>query len=273
MSEPVATTYLGSATVLIESLGLRILTDPVLDAAGTAWQLNKRLASPSLAYVNQQGAALPVSALPPIDLVLLSHDQHRDNLDRAGLELARRAGQVITTPAGAQRLVARGLTQVRGLEPGESIEVPIRDGHDGPLRVTATPARHGRNGTRWITGDVIGFMLRHPRWGRTYITGDTVWFDGLEALRSSEPLDRMFVHLGAARFGRGWLRCLHWSMSVQEAVRLTNTLQPRRVVPIHFEGWSHFTEGRAEVARAFAHAGLADRLVWLPRGERVAQLG
>jgi L-ascorbate metabolism protein UlaG (beta-lactamase superfamily) len=273
MSESVATTYLGSATVLIEALGLRILTDPVLDAAGTTWQLNRRLALPSLAYINQQGAALPASALPPIDLVLLSHDQHRDNLDSAGLALARTARQVITTRAGARRLADRGLTQVRGLEPGESIEVPSRDGHGAPLHVTATPARHGRSGTQWIAGDVIGFMLRHRRWGCTYITGDTVWFDGLEALRSSEPLDRMFVHLGAARFGRGLLRCLHWSMNVAETVRLTQALQPRQVVPIHFEGWSHFTEGRDEVEQAFAQAGLTDRLVWLPRGERVTQGG
>jgi L-ascorbate metabolism protein UlaG (beta-lactamase superfamily) len=97
--------------------------------------------------------------------------------------------------------------------------------------------------------------------------------DGLEALRSSEPLDRMFVHLGAARFGRGLRRCLHWSMNVAEAVRLTQALQPQQAVPIHFEGWSHFTEGREEVEQAFAQAGLADRLVWLPRGERVTQVG
>jgi L-ascorbate metabolism protein UlaG (beta-lactamase superfamily) len=263
-------TYIGSATVLFEALGLRIVTDPVLDAAGTTWHLDKRLARPSLAYTNQLGPGLGADALATIDLVLLSHDQHRDNLDRAGLALARRAKQVITTRAGARRLAARGLTQVVGLDPGESIEVPSRN---GPLLVTATPARHGRTGTRWIAGEVIGFMLRHPRWGRTYVTGDTVWFDGLQALRSSEPLDRVFVHLGAARFGRGWLRrCFHWSMSVEEAVRLTQTLRPRWVVPIHFEGWSHFTEGQAEIRRAFEQAGLADRLEWLPRGQRVAQL-
>ncbi len=142
---------------------------------------------------------------------------------------------------------------------------------DGPLLVTATPARHGRTGTQGIGGAVIGFMPRHPRWGRTGVTGDTVRFDGLRALRSPEPLDRVFVHLGAARFGRGWLRrCLHWSMSVDEAVRLTQTLEPRWVVAIHSEGWSHFTEGQADIERAFGQAGLADRLQGLPRGQRVA---
>jgi L-ascorbate metabolism protein UlaG (beta-lactamase superfamily) len=273
MSEALATaprftTYLGSATVLFETLGLRILTDPVLDAAGTTWQLNKRLAAPSLSYANQLGAALPAGALGPIDLVLLSHDQHRDNLDRAGLEVARAAGLVLTTRAGAQRLAARGLERVRGLAPGESVHVPCRDGE---LLVTATPARHGRTGTGWIAGDVIGFILRHPQWGLIYITGDTVWFEGLRELCQYGAPDRLFVHLGAARFGRGWLRrCFHWSMSVEEALRLTEALQPRRVVPIHFEGWSHYTEGAAEVTRAFERAGLAERLLWLPRGQRVA---
>jgi L-ascorbate metabolism protein UlaG (beta-lactamase superfamily) len=261
-------TYLGSATVLIEALGLRILTDPVLDPPGTTWQLNKRLASPSLRYGNTFGAAGDAASLAPIDLVLLSHDQHRDNLDRAGLELARSARRVITTCAGARRLADRGLSQAVGLAPGESVEVPCEN---GSLRVTATPARHGRSGTGWIAGEVIGFMLWHPRWGRTYITGDTVWFDALRGLSPPGEIDQMFVHLGAARFGRGWLRsCFHWSMSVDEAVCLTEALRPRHVVPIHFEGWSHFTEGAEEVARAFAKAGLDERLLWLPRGHRIA---
>jgi hypothetical protein len=43
-----------------------------------------------------------------------------------------------------------------------------------------------------------------------------------------------------------------------------------RVVPIHYEGWAHFTEGREAIERAFANAGLSDRLIWLKAGEAVA---
>jgi hypothetical protein len=34
------------------------------------------------------------------------------------------------------------------------------------------------------------------------------------------------------------------------------------VIPLHFEGWEHFSESRADVERAFAAAGLSDRLQW-----------
>ena len=43
-------------------------------------------------------------------------------------------------------------------------------------------------------------------------------------------------------------------------------LDARRVVPVHSEGWLHFTEGPGTVHRAFAEAGLGDRLTVLPIG-------
>ena len=75
-----------------------------------------------------------------IDLVLLSHDHHFDNLDRAGRAMLGRAGRVFTTPVAAERLGGNAV----GLAPWQSRDVPTRDG--GILRVTGTPARHGPEG-------------------------------------------------------------------------------------------------------------------------------
>jgi len=41
-------------------------------------------------------------------------------------------------------------------------------------------------------------------------------------------------------------------------------------VPIHYEGWSHLTEGRAEIERAFRAAGQEHRLRFLPPGQTVS---
>jgi L-ascorbate metabolism protein UlaG (beta-lactamase superfamily) len=84
--------------------------------------------------------------LAPIDAVLLSHDHHGDNLDAAGRALLPSAGAVVTTAPGARRL---GLG-ARGLAPWGTtvLEAPDRP----PIRVTATPARHGPPLSRPLAG-------------------------------------------------------------------------------------------------------------------------
>ncbi len=258
-------TYVGSATVLLEVPGLRMVTDPVFDPPGASWRLNRRLDGPAWRYGALTPPALTPAQVDAVDVVLLSHDQHRDNLDRAGLEVARRAGCVLTTPLGALRLRARGVPHARGLEAGEHVDFA-----SAGVRVTAVPARHGRAGTNWLAGPVTGFLVEGPAAQRLYVTGDTVWFDGLAAVGRYGPIDTLFVHLGAARFGSGLLRrCAHWSFDAREAVRLVQALEPRSVVPIHMDGWSHFTQGLEELCSALRAVDLAQVLKPLPRGQTV----
>jgi hypothetical protein len=42
-----------------------------------------------------------------------------------------------------------------------------------------------------------------------------------------------------------------------------------KIMPLHFEGWARFSEGRDVIERVFAEAGLADRLIWGVPGRRV----
>src|SRR5512140_1238779 len=100
-------TYVGGPTALIEVGGLRILTDPTFDPAGGEY----RAASYSLHKT--QGPAVARETVGPIDVVLLSHDHHFDNLDTAGRELLGRVDTVLTTTAGAERLGGRAT----GLQP------------------------------------------------------------------------------------------------------------------------------------------------------------
>jgi L-ascorbate metabolism protein UlaG (beta-lactamase superfamily) len=261
-------TFLGSATVLIEIAGLRLLTDPVFDAPGKKWVIGHSPLSGELSYTALQAPALAAEAVGPLDAVLLSHDQHKDNLDRAGLELARGSGTVLTTTLAARRLARQGLSNLCGLAPGDSRMLPTRE---GPLCVTATPARHGPWGLGPIVGPVVGFLLEHAALpgGRLWITGDTRWFAGLRALKPRVRGGLVLPHLGAGRFGHGALRrWLRVSMDAGDALTLARELEPRRLLPIHFEGWSHFSEGAATVAAAFAAAGIEEQIQWLERGVR-----
>jgi len=255
-------THVGTATVVLDLAGTSIVTDPVLDPAGSRYPLARGRLSDAFAYVNLAGAAIEALPTEP-DLVLLSHDHHRDNLDRAGLELLRRATRVLTTRSGAARLAARGVRHVEGLSPWQRVT-------HGELSITATPARHGPIGTNWLAGDVVGFAIDGPmlRWGTLYVTGDTHWFAGTAAMLGRFPrLRTILAHVGAARFGhfalRRWLR---FSMDAREARIMADHLAPRQIIPIHYDGRSHFSEGRDALERVFADADPAAGLRFLPRG-------
>ena len=126
-------THYGTATLLIEVGGLRLLTDPVFDPKGTKHDFGFGFGS-TKAYVTAKNE----DAIGEIDAVLLSHDQHGDNLDARGREVLARAPRVVTTRAAARRL--GDAARVIGLAPFESTEI-IKG--DAKVRITGTPARHG----------------------------------------------------------------------------------------------------------------------------------
>src|SRR6185312_3884661 len=121
------------------------------------------------------GPAVSADAVGDIDAVLLSHDQHADNLDRSGREFLSKAARVLTTEIGAKRLGGRA----EGFAPWSSTELKSKNG--GTLTVMATPARHGPAGIEPLSGDVIGFVADPGKPGSRpiYISGDTTWFDGV----------------------------------------------------------------------------------------------
>ena len=98
MSDRLNLTYIGGPTALLEYRGLRLLTDPTFDEAPRAY-------SPGPYTLRKtMSPALTAEELGNVDVVLLSHDHHFDNLDEAGRAYLTRAGKVFTTAAGAQRL-------------------------------------------------------------------------------------------------------------------------------------------------------------------------
>lgn len=154
-----AATHIGTATLLLEVGSVRLLTDPAFDPPGRPYGFGWGTRSKRTA-----GPALPVDRLGRLDGILLSHDQHADNLDDAGRALLPSAPRVITTEAAARRLGHPGAT---GLAPFASTTV-------GDVRITATPARHGPPGSLPIVGHVVGFVLESPTLpGPLYVSGDT----------------------------------------------------------------------------------------------------
>jgi L-ascorbate metabolism protein UlaG (beta-lactamase superfamily) len=249
----VTLTYIGGPTALLEFGGLRLLTDPTFDPAGSEY--------PTPVYVlrKTKGPALASESVGAVDVVLLSHDHHFDNLDRSGHSMLAAAERVVTTAAGAARLRGNAV----GLSPWESVDVT--GDHGRILRVTATPARHGPvDGDR---GPVIGFMLAftdEPE-RAVYISGDTVWYDGVAEVARRFTPDILVLFMGAARVAQ--VGPAHLTLTAAEAVTTARAFPHSQIVPLHYEGWAHFSESRAEIERAFADAGLAHRLHWPAAGK------
>ena len=252
-----AITYVGGPTALLELGGLRLLTDPTFDPPGRRYFFGWGTVSRKLA-----GPAIAATDLPPIDAVLLSHDHHGDNLDPAGRALLPSASVVVTTASGAKRLGG----SARGLAPWQAtrLEAPDRPSID----ITATPCRHGPPLSHRIVGDVIGFALRWEGQddGVLWVSGDTVLYDGVRQVADRLQVDTALLHLGGVRFGvTGPLR---YTMTARDAVELCGLVRPRTAIPINYEGWKHFRQGRDAIERelATAPADVRERIRWLPIG-------
>jgi L-ascorbate metabolism protein UlaG (beta-lactamase superfamily) len=241
----VAVTYLGGPTVLLEYAGLHILTDPTFDEPRSY----ERPGSTTLVKTHAPGLAM--TALPPVHLILLSHHDHRDNLDESGLALVRSGIPTLTTPHAAAAL---DLPRVRGLEPWE------RAARRG-FTVTAVPASHGPGD---VAGPVTGFVLEAPDHPRVYVSGDN------SELGPIDEIAARFAPIGVAVLFAGAARVptidAPLSLTSADAVTATRILGARAVVGVHNEDWAHFSESRTDLEAAFAAEGLADLLVATPRG-------
>lgn len=250
-------TYIGGPTVLLEFGGVRLLTDPTFDPAGGAYRTGP------VTLRKLQGPAIPAASLGRFDYVFLSHDHHSDNLDHAGRALLANATSVFTTTEGAQRLGGNSV----GLKDWQSADLSSANGRT--LRIVATPGRHGPEGLS--RGAVIGFALPFTDSPErvVYISGDTVWYPGVQEVARRFPIQVAILHLGAARVPE--VGPYHLTMTSAEGAEAARAFPTAQIVPVHFEDWAHFSEGRDAIEHAFASAQLQHRLRWLERG-RAAQL-
>ena len=246
----------GGPTALVEYGGLRLLTDPTFDPPG-AYERPGRVSLHKLA-----GPALSPDELGRVDAVLLSHDHHEDNLDHAGRAFLPRASTVLTTAEGAARLGGNAV----GLEPWDTTELERPGG--GTVTVTAVRAQHGPDGTDHLTGPVIGFVLTGDGVPSLYVSGDNASVDVVrEIVGRLGGVELALLFAGAARVPH--LDDI-LTLSGARAAEVAAVLGARVVVPLHYEGWAHFSEGIDEVRDAFAEAGLAERLVVPAPGEWIA---
>jgi L-ascorbate metabolism protein UlaG (beta-lactamase superfamily) len=240
-------TLIGGPTALIEIAGFRFLTDPTFDEPGE-YKL------PHVTLTKTLGPALSPMQLGTIDAVLLSHDQHSDNLDNSGRAFLKQASRVLTTTIGAERLGG----SVEGLRPWQSITL---SSPGSSVKVTATPARHGPAGIEPLAGDVIGFVLEDGS-NTIYVTGDTVWYDGAAEVARRFKANVVLLFAGSAQT-RG---PFHLTMDTNDAIETAQAFPDAVIVPVHYEGWAHFKQSGEDLLKAFNTLGFGSRLQLLEPG-------
>lgn len=241
-------TWIGGPTAVLEYAGLRIVTDPTFDPPGSYGEPDD---SP---LVKTAGPGIPRSEIGHIDLVLLSHHEHEDNLDYEGLELLATGVPTLSTTKAGTDLFGGG---VIGLDNWETHEI-------GGVTITAVPALHGPPGSEARLGPVIGFVLESPGEPTIYVSGDNA------SLPLVEQIAGAFDHIDIAVLFAGAVRVpdidAYLTLTSADAVKAAELLGVSKVVGIHTEDWQHFTENTEQLAAAFEGAGV---LVPTPRGETV----
>jgi len=217
-------TWLGHSTVLLELDGRRVLTDPVF---------GKRV-SPVGIIGPKRFHPVPaeLAELPPLDLVLLSHD-HFDHLCKSTMTALARSNVPIVTALGVGAHLERygfGPERITELDWHESVEL-------AGLRLTATPAQHfsgrkmgGRNTTLWAS-----WVIQSER-RKVFFSGDTGLTPEFEAIgRAHGPFDLVMLEIGAYHPSWGTVH-----LGPENALEAFRMLGGGTLLPVH---WGTFSLG------------------------------
>jgi L-ascorbate metabolism protein UlaG (beta-lactamase superfamily) len=220
--ERMVVTWVGHASVLIQTQGLNILTDPVwANSAGPLGFGPTRVTAPGVR----------LDDLPTIDLILVSHN-HYDHLDKATLKsLWERDKPRIVTSLGNDSVIGQTGAQATALDWGQRLTV--RPGID----VAVTRNHHW--GSRWFTDRNralwSSFVVSLPSGGNLFFAGDTGLGDGKWPAEAAAlgSIRLALIPIGAFRFVPGQMGSGSHIGPI-DAVRVFDRLGASRAIPIHW---------------------------------------
>jgi L-ascorbate metabolism protein UlaG (beta-lactamase superfamily) len=240
--------FIGTATVIIRYGGFTILTDPNFLHAGDHVHLGYGLTSERLT-----NPAIDIEELPPVDFVVLSH-YHGDHFDRVAEEKLAKDLPILTTEHATAELRDKGFTAAHALDTWQFMTV---EKGEAQVRVTSMPGKHGPAMVDAFLPPVMGSMLDFLRGEgetalRLYITGDTLIHDDLHEIpKRFEPIDLALFHLGGTQ-----IMGILLTMGAEQGVEMIRIVNPRELIPIHYNDYGVFKSPLDDFTRAVEAAGL-----------------
>jgi L-ascorbate metabolism protein UlaG (beta-lactamase superfamily) len=231
--------WLGHATVLINFLGVRIITDPVLFP-----RIGIRLPGFTIGPKRLTAPALTARELPEIDLVLLSH-AHFDHFDMRTLHKFGRATKAIIASRTSDILRWTRFGEVAELGWGETKALTTKA---GLTNVTAFPVRHW--GARLRHDDYRGYngYLIERSGRRIIFAGDSAVTSNFAALRRHGPIDIAIMPIGAYD---PWIRS---HATPEEAIAMANAAGAGFILPMHHQTFRLSAEPFCEPIERFEKA-------------------
>jgi L-ascorbate metabolism protein UlaG (beta-lactamase superfamily) len=230
--------WIGHSTVLLKINGVTIITDPVFSA-----RAGIRLGPVTIGLKRLVAPALELRALPPIDVILLSH-AHMDHFDLPSLRLlGSKRTTVITAPRTADLLNRRRYASVRELGWGQ-------DTHAGPLQIRAVQVRHwGARMRRDTYRGYNGYTIETGRY-RVLFGGDTAMTPDFRSLRASRPFDLAIMPVGAYN---PWI---HAHCTPEQAWQMAGDAGFEHFLPVHHQTFRLSREPYTEpIERVYEAAG------------------
>jgi L-ascorbate metabolism protein UlaG (beta-lactamase superfamily) len=251
--------FVGTATVILRYAGFTILTDPNFLHAGDHVHLGYGLTAERLT-----NPAIDIEQLPPLDFVVLSH-YHGDHFDRIAEERLPKDVPIITNEHAASELKDKGFTATIALETWDAVTA---EKGAARVRVTSMPGRHGPPIVEKFLPPTMGSMLEFEAAAaktalRLYITGDTLVFDDLNEIPRRYP----DIDLGVFHLGGTTIMGILLTMDAEQGIEAVKLINPRKVIPVHYNDYPVFKSPLEDFKRAAADAGLADRMIYLSHGE------
>ena len=250
----ITASLLGHATVLINFEGLNIITDPVLFPRIGAHSLFG-----TIGPIRRQACALTPSALPKIDLVLLSH-AHLDHFDLRSLN-ALRGSFTVVTARNTSDLIAE--TRIKkATELGWGDKTVVKSAH-GDAEVTAFEVKHW--GARWRHDTQRGYngyiVSRNGK--KIIFGGDTALTDGFKGIHGQGPFEFACMPIGAYN-PFIWSHC-----NPEQALQMANDAGAKYVLPMHYYTFRFGRELSKEPIERLETAldGETERLGWREAGE------
>ncbi|KTD84409.1 MBL fold metallo-hydrolase [Paenibacillus etheri] len=250
-------TWIGHSTFFLQYEGMNIITDPIW---ARRLGFEKRLGQPGI----------PLSEVPPIDLILISHS-HYDHLHIASIRKLYRAGTTLVVPVGLKRkMLRKGFHNCVEMEWWQEIKL-------GKIKLSFVPTQHWTRRTPWDTNTSHwgGYILEPADSGNQktspnlYFAGDSGYFPGFKEIGSRYKIDIALMPIGA--YEPEWFMTSQ-HVNPEEAIQAFLDVGAESMIPMHYgtfrlaDDTAREALDRMEIAR-IKHEISEDRIRTLGYGE------